>query len=308
MEIISGQFRVHDKYQGISLALGTFDGVHLGHRKIIERVVKSAELQGGTSMVFTFDPHPRAVLRPQLALRLLMDYQEKRDILTALDIDVLLMFPFHLSFSKLTPEEFVRDILVTFICPELVVVGPNYTFGYEGRGTPELLKTLGLKYGFRVEVVEPVYVGTQMVSSTIIRKLINSGEVAEAEKLLGRPFSIQGKVIAGDRRGRTLGFPTANIEFPVSSVIPADGVYAVWVVIDQAIYPGVANVGTNPTFLTQHRRMEVHLLDFEADLYGKDIRVRFMEHLRGEMIFNNAAELIIQIKKDINNAQIMLQL
>jgi len=236
-----------------------------------------------------------------------MNNQEKRDVLTALDIDVLWMFPFHLDFSKLTPEEFVRDILVAFICPELVVVGPNYTFGCEGRGTPEHLKALGLKYGFRVEVVEPVYVGTQMVSSTIIRRLINNGEVAEAEKLLGRPFSIQGKVVSGDSRGRTLGFPTANIEFPVSSVIPADGVYAVWVLIDQAIYPGVANIGSNPTFQTQHRRLEVHLLDFTADLYGQDIRVQFMEHLRGEMIFNNADELIMQINKDINKAQIILQ-
>lgn len=307
MEIINGQFCLYKKYQGISLALGTFDGVHLGHQKIIERVVETAVTRGGTSVVFTFDPHPRLVLRPQLTLPLLMDVVEKQDVLAALNLDVLLMFPFQLEFSQLMPQEFVQNIIVKLLRPELVVVGPNYTFGHRGQGTPDLLKALGMKYGFQVEIVEPVYVDKQMVSSTIIRNMIMEGKVDTAQGLIGRPFSILGKVVAGDGRGRKLGYPTANIETPVSSVMPADGVYAVFVKIGEDSYRGVANIGTNPTFQTRQRRMEVHLLDFKADLYGENIRIKFIKRLRQEITFNNAAELTRQIKKDIENAAIILQ-
>jgi riboflavin kinase / FMN adenylyltransferase len=306
MELVNGQVRLYDKYSGISIALGTFDGVHLGHREIIRRVITTAKCRGGTSVVFTFEPHPRTVLNPYLPLPLLTTYDEKRAIIASLGVDVLFTLPFHVDFSRISPEGFVRDILVELVRPELVVVGPNYTFGCEGQGNPELLANLGEKYGFKVEVVRPVFLEGQMVSSTMIRKMINQGDVANARKLLARYFTLSGKVVAGDGRGRTLGYPTANVAFPPSAVLPSDGVYAVWVVVDQNIHPGVANIGSNPTFGVSGRRLEVHLLDFQADLYNHHLTIELVQHLRDEKTFSGAEELISQIEKDVTIARNIL--
>jgi riboflavin kinase / FMN adenylyltransferase len=257
-------------------------------------------------VVFTFDPHPRTVLKPNLPLPLLTTYDEKRAIIASLGVDVLFTLPFHVNFSRISPEGFVRDFLVKLVRPEFVVIGPNYTFGCEGQGNPELLANLGEKYGFKVEVAKPVFLEGQMVSSTMIRKMINQGDVANAQKLLARYFTLSGKVVAGDSRGRTLGYPTANVVFPPTAVMPADGVYAVWVVVDQNIHPGVANIGSNPTFGVSGRRLEVHLLDYEADLYDRHLTIELVQRLRDEKVFAGAAELISQIEKDVTIARNIL--
>lgn len=298
MDIINGLFRMYEKYDDISVALGTFDGVHLGHQKIIERVVETAAINNGTSVVFTFDPHPRAVLRPNIPLPLITTYAEKQEIMAALGVKVFCALPFHREFANLSPEEFVRDILVEYVRPGLVVVGPNYTFGKHGKGTPELLKKLGEQFGFAVKIEEPVFIEGHMVSSSLIRKLINKGEISKANELLYRPFTLAGEVVRGDGRGRGLGFPTANIAFSSASVIPADGVYAVRVSVGTENYFGVANVGANPTFQGEQRRLEVHILDFGADIYGQFITVEFAKHLRGERTFAYVGDLTKQIAHD----------
>jgi riboflavin kinase/FMN adenylyltransferase len=306
MEVVNGLFPICNKYSGCCVALGTFDGVHLGHQKIINRVVTAAKSTAGTSVVFTFDPHPRTVLKPHQPLPLITTYEEKCLIIAALGVDLLYTVPFHDSFSRISPEQFIKEVLVDLIRPELVVVGPNYTFGSQGQGSPELLTRLGNLYGFQVEVMESVFIDDKMISSTMIRKLINAGEVETAAKLLARNYSITGKVVHGDGRGRTLGFPTANLDFPSNSVIPADGVYAVRIRIDDELYQGVANIGTNPTFRVDNRRLEVHIFNYTADLYGKDIAVLFQKQLRPERTFAGKDQLIDQIHQDVIQARNIL--
>lgn len=306
MDIINEMFRLQDKYKEISIALGTFDGVHLGHRKIIQRVVESARLQKGTSVVFTFDPHPRMVLKPDMPLPMITTLAEKREIMAGLGVDVFFTLPFYSEFARLSPEEFVRNILVEYIRPELVVVGPNYTFGHRGEGTAETLRKLGRKFGFLVIIEAPVFTGGQMVSSTLIRKMINRGEIGEANKLLARYFTMSGQVVSGDRRGRELGFPTANVAFSTTALLPADGVYAVKVVLNGRRYSGVANIGANPTFKVGERRLEVHILDFSADIYEQFITVQFVQRIRNIKAFARVDELIGQIARDATSARNIL--
>lgn len=299
MDIINGLCRLHEKYDNISIALGTFDGVHLGHRKIIERIVEAARTRSGASVVFTFDPHPRAILKPHIPLPLITTYDEKKEIMASLGVDVFWVLPFHSEFAKMSPEEFVRDILVQYARPGLVVVGPNYTFGHRGQGTPQILKQLGEQFGFKVEIEDSVFVDGQMVSSSRIRRMINRGEISKANKLLYRYFALAGEVVHGDGRGRKLGFPTANVAFPGTSLLPANGAYAVKVISGGRQYPGVANLGVNPTFQVNEHRLEVHILDFHTELYGQSITVQFVQRLRDERAFSHAEELIKQIEQDI---------
>lgn len=299
MDTINGLCRLHEKYHNISIALGTFDGVHLGHRKIIERVVETARTRSGTSVVFTFDPHPRTVLKPSMPLPLITTYKEKKEIMTSLGVDVFWSLPFNSEFAKMSPEEFVRDILVEFVRPGLVVVGPNYAFGHQGKGTPQILKKLGEQFGFTVEIEDPVFVDGQMVSSTRVRRMVNRGEISKANMLLHRFFALSGEVVRGDSRGRGLGFPTANVAFSATSLLPANGTYAVKVMVDGQKYLGVANLGVNPTFQVDQHRLEVHILDFDAYIYGHSITVQFVQRLRDERTFSHVEELIKQIEQDI---------
>lgn len=300
--IVVNQLTMLSNYPNVSVALGTFDGVHVGHQQVIGQAVKLARAYSGTSVVFTFSNHPLSIVAPERCPLVLLSEQDKAALIADMGVDILVSIPFTPQFLQLTPEDFIA-LLAMRLRPLHVVVGPNYTFGYRGLGTPEMLCQAGKTYSFEVQVPDAVTINGRLASSTLIRQLIASGEVEEAATYLGRPFWLTGTVVQGDRRGRTLGYPTANVELNDKMAAPADGVYAVTVESDQNCWYGVANLGCNPTFGTANRRLEVFLFDYRGDLYGKSLRISFYSHLRGEIRFANSDLLIQQIQQDIQNAQ-----
>lgn len=293
-----------DRHRNLVVGLGNFDGVHIGHQKLISELVELAGEMDGTPAVFTFHPHPLAVLKPENGPPLLLSQESKQKLIARLGVEVLLLIPFDIIFASLSPEEFIRNILYEELGARGVVVGYNYTFGHRGRGTPALLEEYAPSFGYRVKVVPPVTLDGQVVSSTLIRGLLKKGEVTEVAKYLGYYPFMEGQVVAGDRRGATLGFPTANLEIDQTLLVPENGVYLVKVHIDGEVYFGVANIGTKPTFQGSRRNLEVHLLDFYQDLYGKHIKVNFTRRLREEKRFNSVSELIQQIERDILEARL----
>lgn len=302
MEIYTTITDLTKRFPKIAVVLGTFDGVHLGHQKIISRAVELAKITGGTSVVFTFSNHPLSIVAPNRCPQQISTSEYKAELLAALGVDVLLNIPFTHDFAKMSPEEFLSQ-LAQKLNPKYVVVGPNYSFGYKSAGTPELLKSAEQRYGFKAEIMEAFDIDGTIISSTLIRQLIREGKVADAAKILGRPFKLSGKVIKGEQRGRTLGYPTANLAVIPDLVAPADGVYAVRVHTSLAVYGGIANIGTNPTFNGRDRHIEVYLFNYKGDLYGKTIGIEFFEYIRGEKTFLSVDQLIDQIRRDINIAQ-----
>lgn len=302
MEVIASLAGVGGRFKKTAVALGTFDGVHVGHQRILRQAVALAQENGATSVVFTFSNHPLSVIAPERCPPLIVNPAYKAELIAALGADVLLSIPFTSDFLRLGPQEFIK-LLVESLRPAFVVVGDNYSFGRGGAGNPELLRQAGREYGYAVVIPPSAMVGGQLVSSTLIRQHILAGRVEEAAGLLGRPFRVSGVVAAGDGRGRLLGFPTANLEATEGQVIPADGVYATVVHIDGTRYPGVANIGANPTFACQSRRIEVHILSFDGDLYGRTILADFVARLRGEVTFSGADGLKAQIARDVAAAR-----
>lgn len=295
---------IRHKHRDIVVGLGNFDGVHVGHQRLISGLVEEARKIGGTSAVFTFHPHPLEVLTGKAPPRLL-SHKAKENTIRQLGVDVLLLVPFTLEFAFLTPELFIEKVLVKELDVRSVFIGYNYTFGQGGLGTAETLIDGGRKYGFKVYVIPPVTVDGVPVSSTLIRGLLADGDVAGAQKLLGYYPFMEGEVVAGERRGRTLGFPTANLRLEEGVMAPANGVYAVKVHVDGDDYLGVANIGIKPTFHGYNCRpdLEVHLLDFQGDLYGKQIKVFLTGRLREEKRFSSPGELVEQIRLDISRAR-----
>ncbi len=289
------------------VALGNFDGVHLGHRTIFERTIERARRSGSEAVAFTFWPHPISVLFPERSPRMITSLARRLAALRSTGLDGVVVRRFTREFAALSPEEFVRDWLVGRLGVSAVVVGYNVTFGHERRGTPPRLAELGAGSGFEVEIVSPVEVGALAASSSEVRRRILEGDVAAAARLLGRPHSLVGLVRAGDRRGRTIGFPTANV-LPRGGMLPPDGVYAVRVGIagEPPRRPGVANLGSNPTFGPGARRLETHLFDFDGDLYGRRIEVALEARLRGEAKFDSVERLVAQIREDAAAARQML--
>jgi len=306
VQIFTDWIGLKDKFKNLVVGLGNFDGIHLGHQRLIGDIVAKAQEVGGTPAVFTFDPHPLAVLKPQCAPPLILPPDVKREMFAKLGVEVLLWIPFTAEFAHLSPDDFIKQILHEQLSVRAVIVGYNYTFGYLGQGTPELLKEYGEQLGFDVEVLLPVTLDGQPVSSTLIRSLLADGEISEARKYLGYTPVIKGTVVYGERRGSTLGFPTANIEVDKNLLVPANGVYSVKVDVEGRTYGGVANIGVKPTFHNSSfiRNIEVHLLDFNGDLYGKVINVYFIRRLRNEKRFNSAEKLVEQIQKDAHEARI----
>lgn len=302
MQIVSNVRNLSEIYPGITIALGTFDGIHVGHQKIISRAVSLAKEINGTSVVFTFSNHPLSVVAPERCPQQLVSQDQKSELIQDLGVDVLLTIPFTADFLTLSAVEFI-NLMLENLRPKNIVVGPNYFFGYKRSGTPELLRTVGNMHGFGVEVHPIVYVNDRIVSSTLIRQMIAKGYVDQVIPLLGRPVSITGIVIHGAKRGRKLGYPTINLALDTQLVIPADGVYAVSLMIGNIKYSGIANIGTNPTFNETDRRLEVHILDFVGNLYGEAVTVSFLKHLRGQMTFSSSEELKLQIFQDIKFAQ-----
>lgn len=286
-------------FRSAVVALGNFDGMHLGHRAIMQRTVEIAAERNADPIAFTFHPHPIAVLAPERAPAMITSLAGRLEALREAGLAGVVVQRFTRRFAALEPEEFVRDVLLGALGASAVVVGYNVTFGRERRGTPEVLAALGREHGFGVAVVPPVAVGEHTVSSSAVRRLLDAGEVQQAAALLGRPHTLAGRVRRGDRRGATIGFPTANV-FPRGGLLPPDGVYAVRVGIghEPTTRPGVANLGTNPTFGARQRRLETHLLDFDGDVYGARLRVALVQRLRAEQKFASVQALVAQIRSD----------
>lgn len=302
MEILTHLKNIKSQYSNITVALGTFDGVHIGHQKVISRSVELAKQLHGTSVVFTFSNHPLSVIAPQRCPLQIITQNHKAELIQNLGVDVLLNIPFTASFLQLTATQFIT-LLVENLDPKHILIGPNYFFGYKRGGTPELLQQVGSQYGFKTEINPTVYVDNVMVSSTLIRQMIAMGKVDQATHLLGRPVTVKGIVVHGAKRGRLLGYPTINLSVAPGLIVPHNGVYAVQLTIDKIQYNGIANVGTNPTFKDKDHRIEVHILDFSGDLYGEIVTIRFLKHLRNEFTFSNAEDLKMQISQDIIIAQ-----
>ena len=280
---------------------GTFDGVHLGHKTIVDRLIESARQTEGESVVVTFDPHPRQVLYPNdQSLKLLQSIEEKAARLEALGVDHLLVLKFDKAFSELSSDAFVRNILVDAVGTRKLVVGYDHHFGKNREGSFESLRKQGLIHGFTVEEIPAHDIDQVSVSSTAIRKALILGDIKTANSYLGYPYSFQGEVVQGNQMGRQLGFPTANLRISHAlKLIPAIGVYAATVVVRDRIYKGMLNIGYRPT-LTQDLILtcEVNILDFSEDIYGETIQVRFMDRLRDEKRFAGKDELIRQLQED----------
>jgi riboflavin kinase / FMN adenylyltransferase len=270
-----------------SVAIGTFDGVHLGHREVIR----------GSDTVLTFDPHPLAVIHPEATPKLLNPFPVKRDLIAGLGVDELVVIPFDRGFSEQSADDFVRDVLVRRLGAQRVSVGENFRFGKGARGTADFLRSHN---EFETRVVPLVEVEGEAISSTQIRGLVAAGEVDKAAQFLGGPFLFEGEVVPGDRRGRDLGMPTANLVPDDRLAVPGHGVYAGWA----HGHPAAINVGVRPTFQTGRGLLiEAYLLDFEGDLYGEMLRIAFLERLRGEKRFESADDLVAQMRRDVEQAR-----
>jgi riboflavin kinase/FMN adenylyltransferase len=269
------------------VAVGVFDGVHLGHRRVIE----------GCDTVLTFDPHPTSVVAPQAAPRLLTTLERKADLVESLGVEEMVIIPFDRSFASQSPQDFIDHVLVERLGAQFVSVGENFRFGHKAQGDPDLLRADGR---FEVRVLELLEIDGEIVSSSHIRGLILGGAVRYAGQLLGAPFQLAGEVVHGDKRGRELGFATANLVPPPGYVVPGHGVYA-------ACAGGVAsavNVGVRPQFETGRGELiEAHLIDWEGDLYGRALRIEFLERLRGERRFPSVDDLVHQMRSDVNRAR-----
>ncbi|USG62125.1 bifunctional riboflavin kinase/FAD synthetase [Sneathiella marina] len=309
MRIIRDYQNVPEECQGLVLAIGNFDGVHRGHQTVIAQAQDAADQLGVPSGVLTFEPHPREFFAPDAPPFRLSTMETKAAHLNWLGVDVMAAVNFDLAFSQKTAEEFVKDVLVDGFRAVQVVVGYDFIFGHKRQGTTVVLAELAKKYGFDVTVVEPVGEETVIFSSTAIRECLKQGNPSQAASLLGHWWEVEGDVIEGDKRGRTIGFPTANIPL-VGYHQPKLGVYAVRIGLHKGTHvdwiDGVANFGKRPTFDKQDVLLEAHLLDFDEDLYGQTIRVAFVDFIRPEMKFAGIEQLEAQIAEDVETARTML--
>ncbi|MGW5313728.1 bifunctional riboflavin kinase/FAD synthetase [Nocardia thailandica] len=300
------------------LTIGVFDGVHRGHAQLISRAVAAAEARGVPAVLMTFDPHPMEVVRPGSHPAQLSTLNRRADLVAELGIDVFCVMPFTQEFMKLTPEEYVERLLVDRLRVAEVVVGDNFTFGKKAAGTVDTMRALGERFGFAVDGVKLLGEHAVTFSSTYIRACVDTGDMAAASEALGRPHRLEGVVVHGDGRGRDLGFPTANIAPPMHAAIPADGVYAGWFTVLGPQGPAIGevapgeramaaiSVGTNPTFSGRSRTVEAFVLDGEADLYGQQVAVDFVEHLRGMRKFDSIDALIEAMGEDVATARKIL--
>ncbi len=301
--------------EGTAVTIGAYDGVHLGHRAVIGEVRRRAAERGLASAVVTFDRHPASVVRPESAPRLLTDLDQKLELLAATGIDYCLVVTFDDTRSRESADDFVREVLAGCLAARAVVVGEDFHFGHNRAGNVALLRRLGDELGFEVEGLELVD-GTgraagegERVSSTRIRHALVEGDLQLANALLGRPHEVRGVVARGDKRGRELGFPTANVSVPGDVLLPADGIYAGWCErSDGSVHPTAISLGRRPTFYVEAHAslLEAHLLDFEGDLYDEKVKVRFVAWLRGEVRFESVDDLVAQIARDCDEARRLL--
>jgi len=298
MKIIRALDEITEKLFNPVVTIGNFDGVHLGHREIFRQVKKSATRLDGVSVVITFVPHPLKVLAPHRSFRLITTYAEKEALIEASGVDYLVTIPFSREFAAISAETFVRDVLVGRIGMKKLIIGYDYAFGRNREGDVNLLRRLGSELDFSVEMLDQIGNGETVFSSSAVRSLIEDGEVEKVVPLLGRYFSVKGRVVHGQHRGKQLGFPTANIDAD-DELLPKEGVYAVKVECGCQIFDGACNIGHNPTFKGGKLTVEVNIFDFDGDLYDSYLRVYFVKRIRSDREFPDVASLRQAIARDV---------
>ena len=306
MKIVRGTKNISGPFTYPVVALGNFDGVHVGHQILFKKAAEIASEKKGTSIAFTFEPHPLKVIAPEKVPPLLTHFHKKMELIEACNIDSVICADFTRQFADQRPRDFSENILKGKIGAKEVVVGFDYAFGRGREGTIPYLKKMGEEFGFVVHVVDPFQLDGLTVSSSHVRELIEAGNMESARKFLGRHYSIVGPVISGHKTGQAIGFPTANID--TSKVqIPGTGVYAVRMIYQDNSFDAVANIGFNPTFHRDRLSVEVHIFDFNQVIYGKEVEVEFISRIRSEIEFKSKDELVVQIKKDIETAKVLLE-
>lgn len=306
--VLDGVEALEAPLEGSVVTLGAFDGVHLGHQALIRAASKAARAHAVPAVGFTFHPHPARIFAPHRAPPLLMPLDERTRTMRAFGLDTVVVQPFDRAFAEVSADDFVADYLVAKLAPRAVVVGFNFSYGKGAKGRVEHLRAAGARHGFDVRVVEPVRVGDVVCSSTLVRERLSAGDVDGVAELLGRPHRIRGEVVAGEARGRVLGFPTANVATD-AELLPEAGVYATWARIeDEAEWrPSVTNIGRRPTFDGGDVSVEAHLLDFAGDLYGRTLHVELVARLRDERRFDGLEALKAQLARDVEAARRRLE-
>ncbi|MBX7227202.1 MAG: bifunctional riboflavin kinase/FAD synthetase [Chitinophagales bacterium] len=301
---------IHDindipKFQDTVLTIGTYDGVHFGHQQILRRVIETAKTLGSKSILMTFHPHPRLVLQPNHPVKLITTFEEKMEILADYDLDYVVAIPFSTEFAAMDADAYIKDIIVNLFHPKKIIIGYDHKFGKNRLGDLNLLERFSATYGYEVEEISKQTIDEIAVSSTKVRAALLEGDIQSANFWLAHPFTLSGKVVDGDKIGRTLGFPTANISIEnPNKLIPPSGVYAVKVMLDGQSYNGALSIGNRPTFnLGNQLVIEVFIIDFSADIYGKQIKITFLEKVRGQRRFENQDELIAQMEKDVQTCK-----
>ncbi|MDR2861146.1 MAG: bifunctional riboflavin kinase/FAD synthetase [Syntrophobacterales bacterium] len=306
MKIFNSVEAITSDFHHAYITIGNFDGVHIGHRCIFKQVQSEARQAGAKAVVITFDPHPKMILHPERRpFYLIATVEEKMALLEEAGIDAVLLIPFSLDYAKITAQSFVHDILWQRLHVRKIFIGHDYTFGHGKEGNQKFLEEYGQSLGFSTSVINAVKMSGTIISSTLIRHCILDGDVRQAMAFLGRPYNIKGIVAKGYGRGNNLGFPTANLE-PEKVLLPKEGVYAAWVILENRRFDAVLNIGCNPTFSNDHLTIEVHLLDFREELYGKSLQVYFVDRLRGEIKFTTPEALASQIGQDAALAKKLL--
>ena len=305
MRIIRGTNNITGPIPYPVMTIGNFDGVHVGHQTLFRKAAELAQANDGTSIAFTFEPHPLKIIAPEKVPPLLTHFKKKMALIESFGINMVICADFTRKFADQQPRVFSKNILSEKLGVKEVVVGFDYAFGRGREGTIPYLKKMGEEFGFQVHVVEPFKLDGHTVSSSHVRELIESGQVVEASNFLGRDYSTLGPVIAGYKTGQAIGFPTANID--TSKVqIPGTGVYAVRVVYENKAHDAVANIGFNPTFNRDRLSVEVHIFDFNQVIYNQEIEVQFIARIRSEITFKSADDLVVQINQDIEKAKEIL--
>ena len=285
------------------VTIGTFDGIHIGHQKILKNLIRTANNEGKKSVLLTFFPHPRMVLQKENKILLLNTIKEKSGLLEKMGLDYLIIHPFSRDFSRLTALDFVRDILVNKLNTSRLIIGYDHHFGKNREGNIHQLKEYSLLYDFKVEEIPAQDIDDVSVSSTKIRTALKDGNLKTANNYLGYHYMLNGSVVSGKKLGGTIGFPTANLEIKEPyKLVPKTGVYIIKTHINTVLYTGIMNIGFNPTVLGKHQTIEAHLFDFNEDLYGKEIMIEFIYFLREEHKFKSIEELVVQLNIDKENA------
>jgi riboflavin kinase / FMN adenylyltransferase len=302
MKTIYGIDSLQEKFPFPVITMGNFDGVHLGHKEIFKQVTETAISYGGTSIIITFHPHPVHLLHPERQVPMLTDFANRLILFEQSGIDVVLVIEFTENFSNISPEDFILEVLVGKIGAKVIFIGEDFGFGKNRRGNRKMLEKFGKSHGFEVRIIKARIIKDKVVSSTLIRNLVSEGNVAEIPCYLGRAYAVKSRVMHGVGQGAELGFPTANLDVS-GCFIPKSGVYIAEAKYNGLCFPGIAYIGTRPTFGDSRLSLEIHLFQDPGNLYGKTLEVRFIKRLRNDIRFDSTESLIIQIRKDIEEAQ-----